>query len=147
MTTQEHSRDSRTLALSVVASSVFAVGSLVWGLLAGSQTIVFDGRYSFVSVALSLLAVVALRAARHGPDERYPWGREVFEPLTITVKAAALAGLCGYAVIGGIEEIVAGPLMRRYSKALEYDYSPSLRADLLADAAVAEAFLGGRRKA
>ena len=32
------------------------------------------------------------------------------------------------------EEIVAGPLMRRYSKALEYDYSPSLRAELLADA-------------
>jgi len=33
-----------------------------------------------------------------------------------------------------IEEIVAGPLMRRYSKALEYDYSPSLRAELLAEA-------------
>jgi hypothetical protein len=36
---------------------------------------------------------------------------------------------------GRIGEIVAGPLMRRYSKALEYDYSPSLRAELLADAA------------
>lgn len=36
---------------------------------------------------------------------------------------------------GRIEEIVAGPLMSRYSKALEYDYSPSLRAELLADAA------------
>jgi hypothetical protein len=36
---------------------------------------------------------------------------------------------------GRIEEIVSGPLMRRYSKALEYDYSPSLRAELLADAA------------
>jgi hypothetical protein len=35
---------------------------------------------------------------------------------------------------GAIDEIVAGPLMRRYSKALEYDYSPSLRAELLADA-------------
>jgi hypothetical protein len=34
-----------------------------------------------------------------------------------------------------IEEITAGPLMRRYSKALEYDYSPSLRTELLADAA------------
>jgi predicted Co/Zn/Cd cation transporter (cation efflux family) len=92
----------------VLASSVFAVGSLVWGLLAGSQMIVFDGLYSFVSVVLSLAAAVALRAARQGPDERYPWGREVFEPLTITVKAAALAGLCGYAVVGGIQEIVAG---------------------------------------
>jgi predicted Co/Zn/Cd cation transporter (cation efflux family) len=70
VTTQGHTRDSSALLLSVVASSVFAVGSLVWGLLAGSQMIVFDGLYSFVSVALSLLAVWALRAARSGPDER-----------------------------------------------------------------------------
>ena len=94
--------------ISVIASSIFAVGSLIWGLLAGSQMIVFDGLYSFVSVALSLLAVWALRAARSGPDERYPWGREVFEPLTITVKAVALAGLCLYALVGGVGELFTG---------------------------------------
>ena len=33
-----------------------------------------------------------------------------------------------------IDEIASGPLMSRYSKALEYDYSPSLRAELLAEA-------------
>ncbi|MEO7240669.1 MAG: hypothetical protein ABIW16_04645 [Sphingomicrobium sp.] len=33
-----------------------------------------------------------------------------------------------------LREIVAGPLMQRYSKALEYDYSPALRRDLLAQA-------------
>ncbi|MBA3666968.1 MAG: hypothetical protein H0W65_04510 [Sphingomonas sp.] len=33
-----------------------------------------------------------------------------------------------------IAAIVDGPLMRRYSKSLEYDYSPSLRAELLAEA-------------
>jgi predicted Co/Zn/Cd cation transporter (cation efflux family) len=70
--------------------------------------IVFDGLYSFVSVALSLLAVWALRAARSGADDRYPWGREIFEPLTITVKAVALAGLCLYALVGGIGELFAG---------------------------------------
>jgi hypothetical protein len=32
------------------------------------------------------------------------------------------------------EQLANGPLMRRYSKALEYDYSPTLRAELLADA-------------
>jgi cation diffusion facilitator family transporter len=101
-------KDARALILSVVASSVFAVGSLIWGLLAGSQMIVFDGLYSFVSVALSLLAVWALRAARSGPDERYPWGREIFEPLTIAIKAMALAGLCLYALVGGVGDLIAG---------------------------------------
>ena len=101
-------RDARALMFSVLASSVFAVGSLIWGFFAGSQMIVFDGLYSFVSVALSLLAVWALRAARSGPNERYPWGREIFEPLTIAVKAVALAGLCLYALVGGVTEIIAG---------------------------------------
>ena len=101
-------RDARALMFSVLASSVFAVGSLIWGFFAGSQMIVFDGLYSFVSVALSLLAVWALRAARSGPNERYPWGREIFEPLTIAVKAVALAGLCLYALVGGVMEILAG---------------------------------------
>jgi cation diffusion facilitator family transporter len=101
-------RDARALMFSVLASSVFAVGSLIWGFFAGSQMIVFDGLYSFVSVALSLLAVWALRAARSGPNERYPWGREIFEPLTIAVKAVALAGLCLYALVGGVMEIIAG---------------------------------------
>ena len=64
-----------------------------WGLLTGSRLIIFDGLYSFASVGLSLMAILALRTARRGPDERYPWGREVWEPLTVVVKAAALGGL------------------------------------------------------
>jgi hypothetical protein len=33
-----------------------------------------------------------------------------------------------------LSAIAAGPLMRRYSKALEFEYSPSLREELIADA-------------
>lgn len=33
-----------------------------------------------------------------------------------------------------IRAVVEGPLMRRYSKAMEYDYSPDLRRELLAEA-------------
>jgi len=36
---------------------------------------------------------------------------------------------------GRLEELASGPLMRRYSKAPEYDYSPTLRAELLSEAA------------
>ncbi|WP_298800568.1 cation transporter [Pseudonocardia sp. 73-21] len=100
--------DGRALLISVWASVAFAVLALVWGLATGSQLIVFDGLYSFAGVGLSLLAVLALRTARKGPDERYPWGREVWEPLTVVVKAAAIAGLCLYALVGGVGEILAG---------------------------------------
>jgi cation diffusion facilitator family transporter len=102
------SPDTRALLVSVWASAAFAGVSLVWGLLTGSLTIVFDGLYSFASVALSLFAVWALRASRRGADERYPWGREVWEPLTIVVKAVALGGLCVYALAGAVVELWRG---------------------------------------
>lgn len=100
--------DARALLVSVWASAGFAVLSLVWGLAVGSQLIVFDGLYSFAAVGLSVLAVLALRTARKGPDERYPWGREVWEPLAVVVKAAALGGLCVYALVGAVAEILNG---------------------------------------
>jgi cation diffusion facilitator family transporter len=100
--------DRRLLMLSVWASVGFAVLSSVWGVLSGSSMIVFDGLYSFVSVGLSLLAVMALRTVRRGPDASYPWGREVWEPLVVVVKALALAALCVYAVIGGVSDLLAG---------------------------------------
>lgn len=52
---------------------------------------------------------------------------------------SALAGIAGCfefaAEPAAITAIATGPLMHRYSKALEYDYSPALRSDLISDAA------------
>lgn len=48
-------------------------------------------------------------------------------------KAAGHLGIS--ADSGRFSEIASGPLISRYSKALEYDYSPSLRAELLGEAA------------
>ncbi len=107
-TSSTPSSDTRTLLISVWASAGFAVLALAWGLPLGSQLIIFDGLYSFASVGLSLLAVLALRTARKGPDARYPWGREAWEPLTVVIKAAALGGLCVYALVGGVADILRG---------------------------------------
>ena len=101
-------RDQRLLMFSIWASAGFAVLSSVWGILSGSSMIVFDGLYSFVSIGLSLLAVLALRFSRRGADERYPWGRDAAEPLVVVIKAAVLGALCAYAAIGGIVDIVNG---------------------------------------
>jgi cation diffusion facilitator family transporter len=102
------SSDDRALLLSTWTSAGFAVVAVGWGLLTGSRLIIFDGLYSFASVVLSLLAVLALRTTRRGADERYPWGREVWEPLTILVKATALGGLCVYALVAALAEILHG---------------------------------------
>ena len=70
--------------------------------------IVFDGLYSFVSIGLSGLAVLALRFVRRGPDDRFPWGREAAEPLVVILKAATLGALCVYAAVGGVVDLLNG---------------------------------------
>jgi len=46
-----------------------------------------------------------------------------------------VARFFGFAApVEAIQEITQGPLMRRYSKALEFDYSAALRRDLIAEA-------------
>jgi cation diffusion facilitator family transporter len=101
-------RDQRLLMFSIWASAGFAVLSSVWGILSGSSMIVFDGLYSFVSIGLSVLALLGLRFSRRGADERFPWGRDAAEPLVVVIKAATLGALCAYAAVGGISDIVNG---------------------------------------
>jgi cation diffusion facilitator family transporter len=100
--------DRRLLLFSVWASAGFAVFSSLWGILSGSSMIVFDGLYSFVSIGLSGLAVLALRFVGRGPDERFPWGREAAEPVVVILKAATLGALCVYAGIGGVVDLLSG---------------------------------------
>ena len=67
MSSGEAARERRLLLFSVWASAGFAVFSSIWGIATGSSMIVFDGLYSFVSIGLSGLAVLALRFVRRVP--------------------------------------------------------------------------------
>lgn len=98
----------RLLRLSVWGAAGFAILALVWGFLARSQMIVFDGMYSSISVGLSALSLLAYRAVQRGPDERYPFGRDVMGSLVIVVKGVAIAALCVYALTGAVLDVLAG---------------------------------------
>jgi cation diffusion facilitator family transporter len=113
-------RDQRLLLISVWVSAGFAVVSSVWGILAGSSMIVFDGLYSFVSVGLSLLAVLALRFSGRGADERFPWGREAAEPVAVVLKAGTLGALCLYAAVQGVVDIAHGGREMAFDWAVGY---------------------------
>lgn len=69
------------------------------------------------------------------PDRQVQWTR--FDPM-LDDMARSLEGLASFfgfaASVSDLREIASGPLMRRYSKALEFDYSADLRRELLAEA-------------
>lgn len=107
MNDAKSARDQRMLMFSIWASAGFAVLSSIWGILSGSSMIVFDGVYSFVSIGLSVLAVLALRFSGRGRTSA-SLGRGAAEPLVVVIKAATLGALCAYAAVGGILDIVNG---------------------------------------
>ena len=80
--------------------------------------------------------MTALEAASDAmPDRQIAW-LDFDRALTdLAGEFGAVSRFFGFeARSGDIERIAAGPLTRRYSKALEFDYSPGLRRDLIAQA-------------
>ena len=57
--------------------------------------------------------------------------------LMLGEMAPALASVANFLGFdsGRVEEVASGPLMGRYSKALEYEYAPSVRRELIGEAA------------
>ena len=101
----------------------------------------FPDRPAFHVAAAWACEMTALEAAADAlPPETVQWldfDRFLADPAGALGEAAQFFGVG--ATPDQIAVIAAGPLMRRYSKALEFDYSPQLRADLIAEATDAHA--------
>lgn len=77
-------------------------------------------------------------AAEAMPDRNIAWAD--FDSMLDDMpgELAKIATLFGFAApAGDIEAIATGPLMGRYSKALEHEYTPALRQELIAQAKAA----------
>jgi cation diffusion facilitator family transporter len=98
----------RLLRWSLYGAIAFAVVAVVWGLLAGSRMILFDGLFSLVSVGLSGLSLVAYRAVERGPDADYPYGREALGSLVLVVKGVAIGVLCVAALFSSALDLLSG---------------------------------------
>ena len=75
------------------------------------------------------------RAADAMTDRQVAWADFDLSLRNVEGELGRIAGeLALAAPTEQLRSIAQGPLMRRYSKALEYDYSPELRRELIADA-------------
>lgn len=101
-------REQSALRLSLAASVVVAVVAVVWGLLANSQVILFDGAYTLLGMALTGLSMGAARVAARGPTARFPFGLEALVPLVIGVQGIALLGTIAYATLEAVRVILDG---------------------------------------
>jgi cation diffusion facilitator family transporter len=78
--------ENKLLKVSLYSAVLFAALGIVLGMMTNSQTIMFDGMYSVISVALSGVSLLTSKFKNKIDIKQYPFGKEVVEPLVIMLK-------------------------------------------------------------
>ncbi|WP_280770938.1 cation diffusion facilitator family transporter [Salipaludibacillus daqingensis] len=104
----DHSLEDRLLKFSVMGALFFAAGGVTLGLIASSQMILFDGLYSFISVLLSGMSFVAAKFIRKHDMRRFPYGKDMLEPIVIMFKYFMIGVISIAAMISAISDLISG---------------------------------------
>lgn len=105
------------LRLSIAVTVLLAGGGILFGLLSGSFSIVFDGVYSLADASMSGLAlIVATLIRKHTSNsdanrrlaERFNMGFWHLEPMVLALNGTLLCGVTLYALINAVGSLLAG---------------------------------------
>lgn len=117
------------LKLSIAVTIVVAGFGVVFGLLSGSFSIVFDGVYMLADAAMSGLALLVSRliTLSSAPDQpqgklrdRFTMGFWHLEPMVLGLNGIMLIGVAIYAFINAIGSILVGGRNLEFSYAIIY---------------------------
>lgn len=112
--------ENKILKISMVGALFFALFGIAWGWTVQSEMIIFDGLYSFISLALTMLSLYINNFIAKKELDKYPFGKYILEPLVISFKSLIIGGMCLYSLIGAIQDIVHGGNTVEYGSALIY---------------------------
>jgi predicted Co/Zn/Cd cation transporter (cation efflux family) len=104
----EGSVEKHILKVSFYATAFFAVLALAWGALIKSQMLIFDGIYSFASLAMTGLFVYVAQLMRISNDEKFPFGQSQMEPMVIVLKALVIIVVCISAFSRAMTSLLSG---------------------------------------
>lgn len=108
MTTSRSQLECRALSLSAILALGFALLGIIVGLWVGSLVILFDGAYSLVSLALTLLSLTAAKIIAKPSPKRFPNGLAALEPIVIAIKAIVILAVVIACLYSAIESIFTG---------------------------------------
>ncbi len=101
-------REQRILKFSIGVTVAVSATGFVGGLLVGSQAILFDGVYSLVDVALTLVALAVLRLVAREGSPRFQYGYWHLEPMVEALGGAILSLACIYALANSVISFTTG---------------------------------------
>lgn len=115
------SKETTLLALSSIASLAFGVAGMFAAALSGSSSVLFDGAYSFLSAALTALAIPIQRLVAREGGRRFQYGYAAFEPLYVILSSTAILGSQAAIAAQAIGTLRSGGASIRIESALGYE--------------------------
>lgn len=100
--------EQNTLKVSIALTVILGVIGVASGLATGSQAIIFDGMYSFVDVAPSMVSLIVVQLLARGSSRRFQYGYWHLEPLVAVLRDSILVIACIYAAINAVKTLTSG---------------------------------------
>ncbi|WP_163560376.1 cation transporter [Halomonas sp. NO4] len=112
--------EQRALKRSIVVTLAVSSLGVTFGLLAGSQSILFDGVFSTIDAAMSGLALLVARLAVREASARFQHGYWHLEPLVAGLNGSILLLLCFYAFLNAVLNLMEGGRELAFDLAIAY---------------------------
>ncbi|MBB1093443.1 cation transporter [Rhodopseudomonas palustris] len=121
--------EQKVLRVSIAVTFVLAILGILFGLLSGSASIVFDGFYSLTDASMTVLALLVSNliaaSTAAGPvksklDERFTMGFWHLEPFVLGLNGTLLMGSAIYALINAIGSLLTGGRTLAFDQAIIY---------------------------
>jgi cation diffusion facilitator family transporter len=110
--------EQRMLRLSIGVTVVVSLFGVVFGLLSGSMSILFDGVFAAIDAAMSGLALFVSRlVSGDNANRRFQFGYWHIEPMVLAFNGGTLMLLCFYAFLNAIDSILGG------GRQLDFDWA------------------------
>ena len=99
---------SRILFISTLGALTFSVTGIFLGIISNSDMVLLDGLYAVLSLLISALSLFTSITIKKPNRESFPFGKYIFQPLTIVFNSSILLLLCVLSLISSIYAIMQG---------------------------------------
>ncbi|OFV10783.1 cation transporter [Staphylococcus sp. HMSC13A10] len=99
---------SHILTISTSGALIFSVVGIFLGIISNSDMVLLDGLYAVLSLLISALSLYTSIIIKKPSSESFPFGKYIFQPLTIVFNSSILLLLCILSLVSSIYAIMQG---------------------------------------
>src|SRR5260221_13229489 len=113
------SADEQKIPRYSIGGTICVAGSgVLFGLLSGSLSIIFDGVFSAIDASMSALALYVVRLLARGENRRFQYGYWHIEPMGLVFNGGLLMLRCFYGFLHAIDSLLAEGRILRFEWAM-----------------------------